>query len=94
MPTPSEKEQDNRVSILINGKVHSAWSRYQIDSDFLIPADAWSVSLGLPDGVFPPGITRGVPVQVIWGEGDAIIPASSASSVLASLRRTTLASTG
>ena len=41
MPTPSEKEQDNRVSILINGKVHSAWSRYQIDSDFLIPADAW-----------------------------------------------------
>ncbi|EKN3348263.1 phage tail protein, partial [Yersinia ruckeri] len=51
MPTPSEKEQDNRVSILINGKVHSAWSRYQIDSDFLIPADAWSVSLGLPDGV-------------------------------------------
>ncbi|CNI35703.1 phage baseplate assembly protein [Yersinia pekkanenii] len=73
MPTPSEKEQDNRVSILINGKVHSAWSRYQIDSDFLIPADAWSVSLGLPDGVFPPGITRGVPVQVKVGADTVMV---------------------
>ncbi|MCW6586156.1 phage tail protein [Yersinia ruckeri] len=73
MPTPSEKEQDNRVSILINGKVHSAWSRYQIDSDFLIPADAWSVSLGLPDGVFPPGITRCVPVQVKVGADTVMV---------------------
>ncbi|HGK4965672.1 TPA: phage baseplate assembly protein [Yersinia enterocolitica] len=73
MSTPSEKEQDNRVSILINGKVHSAWSRYQIDSDFLIPADAWSVSLGLPGGIFPPGITRGVPVQVKVGADTVMV---------------------
>lgn len=73
MPTPSDKDQDNRVSILINGKVHSVWSRYQIDSDFLIPADAWSVSLGLPDGVFPPGITRGVSVQVKVGADTVMV---------------------
>lgn len=75
MPTQSESEktQKSRVSILINGKVHSAWSRYQIDSDFLIPADAWSVSLGLPDGVFPSGITRGVPVQVKIGTDTVMV---------------------
>lgn len=28
------------VSVIINGKQHGDWSRYQIDSDFLIPADA------------------------------------------------------
>lgn len=74
MPTPSEsKEDQNRVSVLINGKVHSAWSHYQIDSDFLIPADAWSVSLGLPEGIFPPGITRGVPVQVKVGADTVMV---------------------
>lgn len=67
MPTPGKPGQDN-VSLVINGKVHSTWSRYQIDSDFLIPSDAWSVTLGLPDGVFPETITRGVPVLVRVGD--------------------------
>ncbi|WP_275052417.1 phage baseplate assembly protein [Citrobacter freundii] len=40
MPTPDKTEQD-KVTLVIDGKVHSAWSRYQIDSDFLVPADAW-----------------------------------------------------
>lgn len=43
MPTQSNPATDNAtVSVIINGKVHSDWSRYQIDSDFLIPADAWA----------------------------------------------------
>lgn len=62
MPTP-----DNTVSIVIAGRVHSAWSRYQIDSDFLIPSDAWSVTLGLPGGTFPTYVERGAPVQVKIG---------------------------
>ncbi|WPU22559.1 phage tail protein [Cedecea neteri] len=66
MPTQDKSLQD-RVSLVIDGKIHSAWSRYQIDSDFLVPADAWSVTLGLPDGVFPPAIARGVPVLVRVG---------------------------
>lgn len=53
--------------MVIDGKIHSAWSRYQIDSDFLIPSDARSVTLGLPDGIFPAAIKRGVPVLVRVG---------------------------
>lgn len=56
------------VSVIINGKQHGDWSRYQIDSDFLIPADAWSVSLGLPEGKFPADVVRGAPVMVKVGD--------------------------
>lgn len=66
MHTPDEHDDDT-VTVLINGKVHTTWGRYQIDSDFLIPADAWSVTVGLPDGVFPEEIKKGVPVQVKVG---------------------------
>lgn len=66
MPTPDKTEQD-KVTLVIDGKVHSAWSRYQIDSDFLVPADAWSVTLGLPEGKFPAVIQRGAPVVVRIG---------------------------
>ena len=57
----------DKVSVIVGGKVHSDWSGYGIDSDFLIPADAWSMRLGLPDGIFPEGVARGVPVQVRIG---------------------------
>ena len=57
----------DKVSVIVGGKVHSDWSGYGIDSDFLIPADAWSMRLGLPDGIFPEGVARGVPVQVRVG---------------------------
>ena len=33
------------VEILIGGRVHTTWSRYEIESDLLTPADAWMVSL-------------------------------------------------
>lgn len=72
MPTQSKKNaQDkdlDKVSIIIDGKVHSDWSTYSVDSDFLIPADAWSMRLGLPDGLFPVGVKRGAPVQVRVGQ--------------------------
>lgn len=57
----------DKVSVIVGGKVHSDWSAYGIDSDFLIPADAWSMRLGLPAGIFPEGVARGVPVQVRVG---------------------------
>ena len=53
----------DKVSVIVGGKVHSDWSSYGIDSDFLI----WSMRLGLPAGIFPEGVTRGVPVQVRVG---------------------------
>ncbi|HHC2801150.1 TPA: phage baseplate assembly protein [Klebsiella pneumoniae] len=57
----------DKVSVIVGGKVHSDWSGYGIDSDFLIPADAWSMRLGLPAGIFPEGVARGIPVQVRVG---------------------------
>lgn len=73
MPTQSNPATDNAtVAVIINGKQHGDWSRYQIDSDFLIPADAWSVSLGLPEGTFPAEVVRGAPVTVKIG-GDTVL---------------------
>lgn len=72
MPIQSKltaKDADlDKVSVVIGGKVHSDWTSYSVDSDFLIPADAWSVRLGLPSGVFPADVKRGVPVQVRVGK--------------------------
>ncbi|OWS76292.1 phage tail protein [Pantoea sp. VS1] len=57
----------DKVSVVIGGKVHSDWTSYSVDSDFLIPADAWSMRLGLPSGIFPSDVKRGVAVQVRVG---------------------------
>ncbi|AXE33125.1 phage baseplate assembly protein [Chromobacterium phragmitis] len=62
MPTP-----DNAVNLMIGGHVHRNWSSYEIDSDLLIPADAWSVSLGLADGKIPAMVAPGVEVLVRIG---------------------------
>lgn len=62
----------DKVSVVIAGKVHSDWSSYSVDSDFLIPADAWSMRLGLPGGAFPKDVKRGAPVQVRVGS-DVVI---------------------
>lgn len=62
MPTP-----DNTVSVLIGGRVHKQWTSYEIDSDLMIPADAWQVSLGLPKGEFPPLVEAGASVVVRIG---------------------------
>ncbi|USE78058.1 contractile injection system protein, VgrG/Pvc8 family [Cupriavidus gilardii] len=69
MPTHDDHSRvDEQVSLLIGGKVHSTWSSYDIDSDLLIPADAWQVELGLPRGEFPPVVTEGERVEVRIGQ--------------------------
>jgi len=67
MPTP-----DNTVSLLVGGRVHGKWTDYEIDSDLLIPADAWRVSLGLPDGQMPDIVTEGAAVQVRIGRDSVL----------------------
>ncbi|WP_404991321.1 phage baseplate assembly protein [Cupriavidus pauculus] len=64
---PSNDQSDDAVSLLIGGKVHGTWTRYEIDSDLLIPADAWQVGLGLPQGEFPPIVEEGALVEVRIG---------------------------
>lgn len=39
---------NNEIVLEIDGKQHKAWKSYDIDSDFLIPADAFNFELGLP----------------------------------------------
>lgn len=57
-----------KITLLLAGGARSDWQRYRIDSDFLKPADAWSLSLGLPDNVFPAQAVRGAPVQLQVGD--------------------------
>lgn len=55
MPTPNNNEV---VSLLINGQAHDQWQSYDLESDLMTPADAWHVQVGLkvnqlPDFVQP-----------------------------------------
>lgn len=52
--------RDSKIVVEIGGKVHENWQSYEIDSDFLTPADAFSMSIGLPNGVKPPDIAEGM----------------------------------
>lgn len=72
MPTLNNENQDT-ISILINGRAHSTWTEYRIDSDFLIPADAWRVSMGIPSGIFPPDVKKGAPVLVKIGDETVMV---------------------
>lgn len=73
MPTPDNSQNsqaneaavsDDKITLLVGGKAHSDWSNYRIDSDFLKAADAWQLTLGLPDSVFPENVARGARVSV------------------------------
>ncbi|ECO0964791.1 phage tail protein [Salmonella enterica subsp. enterica serovar Give] len=63
---------DDKITLLLAGGARSDWQRYRIDSDFLKPADAWSLSLGLPENVFPSQAIRGAPVQLQVG-GETVL---------------------
>ena len=39
---------NNEIVVEIDGKQHKNWKSYDIDSDFLIPADAFSFNVGVP----------------------------------------------
>lgn len=56
------------VSVLVDGTLHDTWTRYEIDSDLLIPADAWRVDLALPHGELPPVVQPGASAEVRLGD--------------------------
>lgn len=64
MATPDNTALKDKITLLIGGTSHSDWQTYRIDSDFLKAADAWQLSLGLPEGHFPADAVRGAPVKV------------------------------
>ncbi|VVE76342.1 bacteriophage Mu P family protein [Pandoraea anapnoica] len=63
---------DETVTVMVGGKSHSQWTAYSIDSDLLIPADAWDVRLTKPAGKMPDNIQRGASVQVKVG-GETVL---------------------
>jgi prophage tail gpP-like protein len=69
---PTQNDERDIISLVIAGRVHSDWSNYRIDSDFLKPADAWQLSLGLPDKTFPADIVRGAAVKLQVG-GETVL---------------------
>lgn len=68
MPTP-----DNTVSLLIGGKTHSKWTSYSIDSDLLVAADAWEVTLVKPAGEMPADVKSGAAVEVRVGSETVLV---------------------
>lgn len=58
MPTPL------KASLLLDGKEHADWTSYSIDSDLMVPADAWSFSLGPVVGDLPAALAEGREVKV------------------------------
>lgn len=51
MPMRSDVMTENEIVVEIDGKQHKNWQSYDIDSDFLIPADSFTFSLGKSGGV-------------------------------------------
>lgn len=58
---------NDKITLLIDGKAHDIWTRYEIDSDLFIPADAWSLELGLGPEQNPPQLTEGTQIRILLG---------------------------
>ena len=64
---------DDPVSILVGGQRHDDWSSYEVDSDLLIPADAWRVTLALRAGELPDTVIPGAEVRVRVGDDPVLV---------------------
>ena len=56
--------QPDEVEIKIGDVTHKGWTRYEIDSDLLTPADAWRVTLAQPVVTLPSSVVEGAAVEV------------------------------
>lgn len=63
MPTPAES-----VRLYVDGKVHDDWESYEVDSDLLIPADAWRVSLVRRTAELPAAVKPGAEIELRVGD--------------------------
>lgn len=75
MATQTKPALSEEIALLIDGQVHTRWSRYRIDSDLLTPADAWDLSLWAsrsagedtvqPLRLLPQNVTPGASVRLL-----------------------------
>lgn len=61
------------VRVFVGGKANDDWETYEIDSDLLIPADAWRVKLSLKDISLPQFVKPGTPVEVRVGPDKVMV---------------------
>ncbi len=83
MATPNELNRLwEEVTLLVDGRAHTQWERYRIDSDLLTPADAWELSLWAsraagedtlqPLRLLPQYVTPGASVKLLVG-GETVL---------------------
>lgn len=58
---------NDKLALLIGGRVHDDWMAYELESDLLTPSDAFSVRLGFWEDQIPDIIHAGAPVQARVG---------------------------
>lgn len=68
---PGKKPAD-QVELIVDGRAHAGWQRYEIDSSLLLAADAWNVSLSAYELDVPAALRPGVPVKVRLG-GETVL---------------------
>lgn len=68
MPTSTDD-----VTLLINGKAHSDWSSYDIDSHLQTPGDAWRVEVALPPTGIPAEVVAGASIEVRLGSEKVLV---------------------
>lgn len=56
--------QPDVVEVKIGGQTHKGWTRYEIDSDLMTPADAWRVTLAQAEIALPKEVVEGAAVEV------------------------------
>jgi len=60
------------IEIIIGGRAHSSWSRYEVDSDLMTAADAWSVSLERDEVSVPASVREATTAEIRVG-GDVVM---------------------
>lgn len=69
---PADVSSPDRVEIRIGGQLQADWTSYDVDSDLMTPADAWSVTLSQRELTVPATVEPGASVEVRVG-GELVI---------------------
>lgn len=56
------------ITLTVGGQAHGDWESFDVDSDYLTPADAWHVTLGPAANMLPPNVFPGQRCQLFLGD--------------------------
>lgn len=67
----------DRVQLLVGegaaARIQADWIRYDVDSDLLTPADAWSMTLSMPAGRVPAVVRGGAAARLVMGSDTLMV---------------------